>query len=95
MTVPRSSYLAFWTEFRELIEPVRQALPDGLAAAAAVALDAIADLIRLTRNEAGHPTGRQTGEDTARVSLTIAAGYLRKAQLLAGHVADMPAGAEV
>jgi hypothetical protein len=87
----RGNYFALWTEFRKRIEPVRQDLPNGLADA--LTLDAIADLIRLTRNEVGHPTGRQIDEDTARVHLTIAPVYLRKMQLLSAHFADMPAGA--
>ena len=49
----------------------------------ALTLDAIADLIRLTRNKVGHPSGRQIDEDTARVHLTIAPMYLRKMQQLA------------
>jgi hypothetical protein len=89
---PRSNYFALWTEFRKRIEPVRPDLPDGLADA--LTLDAIADLIRLTRNEVGHPTGRQIDEDTARVHLTIAPMYLRKMQQLAVYFAGLPAGAE-
>lgn len=89
---PRSNYFALWTEFRKRIEPVRPDLPDGLADA--LTLDAIADLIRLTRNEVGHPTGRQIDEDTARVHLTIAPVYLRKMRQLAIHFAGLTAGAE-
>ena len=88
---PRSNYFALWTEFRKRIEPVRQDLPDGLADP--LTLDAIADLIRLTRNEVGHPTGRQIDEDTARVHLTIAPMYLRKMQLLSAHFANTRAEA--
>jgi hypothetical protein len=84
---PRSNYFALWTEFRKRIEPVRQDLPDGLADP--LTLDAIADLIRLTRNEAGHPTGRKIDEDTARVHLTIAPMYLRKMHQLAGRFAQL------
>jgi len=87
----RGNYFALWTEFRKRIEPVRQVLPNGLADA--LTLDAIADLIRLTRNEVGHPTGRQIDEDTARVHLTIAPVYLRKMQLLSAYFAGMPGGA--
>lgn len=89
---PRSNYFALWTEFRKRIEPVRPDLPNGLADA--LTLDAIADLIRLTRNEVGHPTGRQIDEDTARVHLTIAPMYLRKMRQLAVHFAGLHAGSQ-
>lgn len=83
LTRVRSNYFTLWTEFRKRIEPVRQELPNGLADP--LTLDAIADLIRLTRNEVGHPTGRRIDEDTARVHLTIAPVYLRKVHQLADH----------
>ena len=83
---PRSNYFALWTEFRKRIEPARGSLPDGLADP--LTLDAIADLIRLTRNEVGHPTGRKIDEDTARVHLTIAPMYLRKMQSLTDFFTD-------
>lgn len=86
---PRSSYFVLWTEFRKRIEPVRKDLPEGLADA--LTLDAIADLVRLTRNGVGHPTGRRIDEDTARVHLTIAPLYLRNMQLLTVHFAQVPA----
>lgn len=89
--VKRSNYFALWTEFRKRIEPVRHVLPNGLADG--LTLDAIADLIRLTRNEVGHPTGRQIDEDTARVYLTISPVYLRKMHLLSAHFLGMSAGA--
>lgn len=90
---PRGNYFALWAEFRKRIEPVRLDMPSGLADP--LTLDAIADLIRMTRNEVGHPTGRQIDEDTARVHLTIAPVYLRKMQMLSDHFAGMPAGANV
>jgi hypothetical protein len=79
----RSNYFALWTEFRKRIEPVRGDLPEGLADQ--LTLDAIADLIRLTRNEVGHPTGRRIDEDTARVHLTISPLYLRKMHQLTAY----------
>lgn len=79
----RTNYFALWIEFRKRIEPIRSDLPDGLADP--LTLDAVADLIRLTRNEAGHPTGRRIDEATARAHLTIAPLYLRKLHQLRAH----------
>jgi hypothetical protein len=48
-------------EFRKRLEPLRGALPDGLADS--ITLDAVADLLRVTRNAAGHPTGQRVDEE--------------------------------
>jgi hypothetical protein len=50
---PRSSQNSRFQELRKALEPIRPQLPDGLADA--LTLDAVADLLRITRNEAGHP----------------------------------------
>lgn len=89
---PRSNYSALWAGLRKRIEPVRHELPDRLADA--LTLDAIAGLVRLTRNGVGHPAGRKIDEDTARIHLAIAPVCLRKMQLLLAHCVGMPAGAD-
>lgn len=48
-------------------------------------LDAVADLLRVTRNDAGHPTSVQIDEDTARTHLAVAGGYLGKMTELRKH----------
>lgn len=48
-------------------------------------LDAVADLLRTTRNDAGHPTGTEVDEDTAYTHLQMAAPYLQKITRLQGH----------
>lgn len=88
----RGNYFSLWTEFRKRIEPLRNELPDGLGDP--LTMDAVADLIRLTRNEVGHPTGRTIDEDTARVHLTIAPVYLRKMQQLTDHLTALARGGE-
>lgn len=80
---PGKHHYAQWIEFRKRIEPLRPSLPNGVGDN--LSFDAIADLIRVTRNEAGHPSGRQIDEDTARVHLTIAPVLLRKMDLLSEH----------
>ena len=54
---PAASYSRRFREFRKRIEPRRPELPHALADN--LTRDAIADLIRVTRNAAGHPTERR------------------------------------
>jgi hypothetical protein len=73
---PRTSQLTRFTELRKQLEPMRPNLPEGLGDT--LTLDAVADLLRLTRNEAGHPTGATVDEDTAYTHLQMAARYIQK-----------------
>jgi hypothetical protein len=82
---PRSTYAARFDEFRKRLEPVRSDLPHALADV--LTLDAVAELLRVTRNSVGHPTGTDVDEDTARVHLQMAALYLRKMTDLRQHFA--------
>lgn len=76
MANPRASQFTRFTHLRRQLEPIRHDLPDGLGDT--LTLDAVADLLRLTRNEAGHPTGVEVDEDTAYTHLQMAARYLQK-----------------
>lgn len=78
---PSKTYFKRFEEFRKRLEPQRRTLPPGLADP--LTLDAIADLLRVARNEAGHPTGEEVDEDTAYAHLTVAASYLIKMTKLA------------
>jgi hypothetical protein len=80
---PRSSYFQRFTDFRKRLEPHRADLPEGLADN--LTLDAVADLLRVTRNAAGHPTGEAIDEDTAFTHLQMAGRYLAKMTELALH----------
>jgi hypothetical protein len=73
---PRGSQHTRFLELRKRLEPMRSQLPDDLADT--LTLDAVADLLRITRNDAGHPTGRDVDEDTAYTHLQMAARYLEK-----------------
>lgn len=85
---PRASQHSRFVELRKLLEPRRPDLPHDLADT--LTLDAVSDLLRITRNEAGHPTGSTVDEDTARTHLLIAGGYLKKMAELQRHFATAP-----
>jgi hypothetical protein len=59
-------------------------LPDGLTDT--LTLDAVADLLRISRNNVGHPTGVGVDEDTAYTHLHMAARYLQKMTTLQAHL---------
>jgi hypothetical protein len=80
---PRASQFSRFTEMRKQLEPLRPELPEGIADT--LTLDAVADLLRLTRNEAGHPSGVKIDEDTAYTHLQMAARYIQKMTVLKAH----------
>jgi hypothetical protein len=79
-----ATYHQRFIEFRKRLEPLRPSLPDGLADN--ITLDAVADLLRVTRNEAGHPAGRRIDQDTAHTYLQMAGVLLAKMVDLAEHL---------
>ncbi len=89
---PRSTYATRFEEFRKRLEPLRSALPHDLADV--LTLDAVAELLRVTRNSVGHPSGGDVEEDTARVHLQMAGLYLRKMTGLRGHFEGQAPGSD-
>lgn len=75
---PRQHYLAKFSEFRRRVESRKPDLPPELADNMALTLDSVADLLRVNRNEAGHPTGRRVDRGEAYINLQMFARYLKK-----------------
>jgi hypothetical protein len=81
----KTTYSAKLKEVRKRLEPRRNQLPDSLSESLVLDLDAVADLLRVTRNETGHPTGRVVDENTAYTHLQLFARYALKLARLADH----------
>ncbi len=75
---PRLNYIAKFLDFRKKIEPLKSSIPDELSGSMSLTLDSVLDLLRVYRNEAGHPTGKQVARDDAFVNLQMFARYLEK-----------------
>jgi hypothetical protein len=84
---PRASQNTRFEELRKALEPIRPQLPDGLSDR--VTLDAVADLLRTARNDAGHPTGKSIDEGTAHAHLYMGAELLLKMTALTAHFESM------
>jgi hypothetical protein len=67
-----------FSEFRKRIEPKKPDLPNEFSDSMALDLDAVADLLRVSRNDAGHPTGHRIDEASAYINLQLFARYIEK-----------------
>lgn len=75
---PRSNYITKFVEFRKRVEPLKSSIPDELSDGMSLTLDSVLDLLRIYRNEAGHPTGKQVTREDAFINLQMFARYLQK-----------------
>jgi hypothetical protein len=72
----RRTYVAKFAEFRKRLEPHKPDLRNELAENMALSLDSVLDLLRVNRNDAGHPSGRRVDRDEAYINLQMFARYL-------------------
>jgi hypothetical protein len=75
---PRTNYISKFSEFRKRVEPHKPEIPAHLSDGMTLSMDAVLDLLRINRNDAGHPTGRTIGREDAFISLQMFARYLQK-----------------
>jgi len=75
---PRQPYVRKFDEFRKRIEPLKDEIPDKLADGMSLTFSAVLDLLRIRRNDAGHPTGPSILREDQYISLQMFARYLQK-----------------
>jgi hypothetical protein len=76
LTSRGTSYWQKFVEFRNRLEPKRGELPQHLTEDIDVTLDATLNMLRIYRNEAGHPTGKQIPRARANQNLQLFAFLL-------------------
>lgn len=82
---PRRGIYFKFDEFRKRLEPRKPELPEWIRDSLALHLDAVADLLRVARNDSGHPTGRHLDGGTAYVNLRMFGRYTEKLWALRSH----------
>jgi len=75
---PREIYVKKFKEFRKRVEPRKGELPPELADGMSLTFDSVLDLLRMSRNEAGHPTGKSVSREDQYISLQMFGRYLQK-----------------
>jgi len=76
--------------FRRDFETVKKSLPKELSENVELQLDAVFNLIRITRNDAGHPTGTKITRGLAYSNLRIFVPYLKRIYDLTDHFSKNP-----
>jgi hypothetical protein len=80
-------YDALWSR----LGPIAKTLPDQLGDDLHTILDRVFDLIRTTRNEAGHPTGKVIEREAMHANLLLFPSYCRRVYALIDHFKVNPA----
>jgi hypothetical protein len=75
---PRQPYVRKFEEFRKRIESRKTDLPPELADGMSLTFDSVLDLLRISRNDAGHPTGKVVSREDQYISLQMFARYLQR-----------------
>jgi hypothetical protein len=79
-------YEALWKR----LEPLSSKLPKELSADLHTVLDRVFDLIRTTRNHAGHPTGKIIEREAMRANLLLFPSYCRRVYGLIEYFSSNP-----
>jgi len=75
---PRKHYISKFEAFRKRIQSHKPELPHRLADNMALMMDSVLDLLRIYRNDAAHPTGKEIDRDDAYGNLQMFARYLKR-----------------
>lgn len=74
----RIPYNKKFQEVRKRLDAKRQDLPRDLTDGMSLTFDSVLDLLRVNRNDTGHPTGKHFDRDDCYIALRIAIRYLKK-----------------
>lgn len=81
----RQNFLAKFDTFRRKLESRKNDLPEELGDGLDLTMNAVADLLRAYRNDAGHPTGKSIDRDDCFIHLRMFVRYAKKLYMLKSH----------
>ena len=82
----KRNYIAKFEVFQQKLRSKKDLLPEELADGLELTINAVADLLRVYRNDAGHPTGLSVERDECFIHLRMFVLYARKLYLLKAHL---------
>jgi hypothetical protein len=75
---PRAAYNKTFQEVRRCLDGQKHGLPQELTDGMSLTFDSVLDLLRINRNDAGHPSGKHFDRSDCFISLRMAVRYLKK-----------------
>jgi len=78
----RQNYVAKFETFQQKLRSKKDLLPEELSDGLDLTLTAVADLLRLYRNDAGHPSGKKVDRGDCFIHLRMFVRYAQKIYLL-------------
>lgn len=78
-----------WKALWKRLEPLSSALPNGLGDDLGTILERVFDIIRTTRNDVGHPTGKVVERETVHANLLLFPIFAKRVYALIRHFATM------
>jgi hypothetical protein len=88
----RVPYNRKFGEVRKCLESRKLDLPHDLTDGMSLTFDSVLDLLRVNRNDAGHPTGKCFDRDDCYIALRMAIRYLKKIAALTAFLGQAPTG---
>ena len=86
----RISYYKKFQEIRKMLESSKAALPAELTDGMSLLFESVLDLLRVNRNDAGHPSGKHFGRDDCFIALRMASRYLQRIYALKESLGTAP-----
>jgi hypothetical protein len=74
----RRNYVQKFSEFRRRLDPLKPQLPGDLADAIDLQMNSVLELLRVSRNDAGHPTGVTLSREACFTNLRIFASLISR-----------------
>jgi hypothetical protein len=78
LEAPFSPFLKKFSECRKLLDTIRSSIPREHSDGMNIWLDSVIDILRIYRNDAGHPTGKQMDREDCYMNLRVFSMYMEK-----------------
>ena len=85
----KQNYIAKFETFRKKLESKKSSLPPELKDGLDLTMNSVSDLLRVYRNDVGHPTGKAVDRDDCFIHLQMFVRYAKRLYAIKAHLEDI------